>query len=154
MPSRSARRDKLRVFFDADVLLSGAAPRSRQSASFILLQLSELTILEGVCSPFVVEQVRRNLRSFLPRFPQVEQEFLRLQKAALIEVPDPSEEDLEPFHKLAHQEDLPVLVAAVRSGCRYLLTRNLRHYPKRVEELEVIEPGRLVRRIRERVAGL
>lgn len=149
-----ATNGKLRVFFDADVLLSAAAPRSRQSASFILLQLAELTLLEGLCCPFVIEQAQRNCRKFLSKVPEIEAEFLRLQQAALAAVPDPPSDRLRALAHVAHDKDLPVLAAAVDSGCRYLVTRNVRHYPSRVANLEVVEPGRLVRRIRSHIALL
>ncbi len=148
-----ATRGKLRVLFDADVLLSAAAPRSPASAPFILLQLTELTLLEGVCCPFVVEQVRWNLAKFLPKVPEIEDQFLRL-KATLVEVRDPTARDLHPFRDLADEADLPVLVAALKSKCRYLVTRNARDYPDCADGLNIVGPGWLVRRIREQIARL
>jgi len=143
--------EKLRVFFDADALISGAAPRSRQSASFILLELSELTLIDGVSSPYVVEQTERNIRA---KLPDVLEDFVHLREAAIRLVPDPTMEELERFRGLAHPEDLPVLASAVISGCRYLITRNLRHYPRAVGGLRVIEPGQLVRKIRRQLSSL
>mgnify|MGYP000049962502 FL=1 len=151
MSATNARPEKLKVFFDADVLISGAAPRSRQSAPFILLQLSELTLIEGVSSPYVVEQAERNIQA---KLPNALEDFIRLREAAVSLAPDPTTEELERFQGLAHPEDLPVLAAAVLSGCRYLVTRNLQHYPKALGGLQVIDPGRLVRNIRRQLAKL
>lgn len=151
MSATSAKPEKLRVFFDADVLISGAAPHSRQSASFILLQLSELTLIEGVSSSYVLEQAERNIRA---KLPDALEDFISLGEAAVSLVPDPTIEELERFQGLAHPEDLPVLTAAVLNECRYLVTRNLQHYPKVVDTLRVVDPGQLVRKIRRHLAKL
>lgn len=151
MSATSTKPEKLRVFFDADVLISGAAPRSRQSASFILLQLSELTLIEGVSSSYVLEQAERNIRA---KLPDALEDFISLGEAAVSLVPDPTIEELERFQGLAHPEDLPVLTAAVLNECQYLVTRNLQHYPKVVGTLRVVDPGQLVRKIRRHLAKL
>ena len=54
----------VRVFCDADVLIAGAA--STTGASHILLQLSELTLIECVSSPLAVHEAERNIAAKLP----------------------------------------------------------------------------------------
>lgn len=53
----------LRVFCDADVLISGAA--STVGASHILLRLSELTLVDCFTSRYVLSEVERNLSAKL-----------------------------------------------------------------------------------------
>jgi predicted nucleic acid-binding protein len=142
---------KLRVFFDADVLIAGLASKTRQGASYILLQLAELTLLEGIICPYVRQEAERNLRE---KLPQALPAFRALVRTALEEVPDPPPVSLEQFAGRAHPKDLPVLAAAVLNDCRYLVTFNTEDYPAPPERLQVLEPGQLVRRVREQLARL
>lgn len=143
--------EKLRVFFDADVLIAGSASKTHSSASYILLQLAELTLIEGLICPYVREEVERNLKEKLPQALPV---FRALIKTALREVPDPSREELTRWEGRADPKDLPVLAAAILKDCRYLVTFNISDYSNPPEPLEVVEPGELVRRVREQLAEL
>lgn len=139
---------KLRVFFDADVLIAGSASKTHSSASYILLQLAELTLIEGLICPYVREEVERNLQAKLPQALPV---FRVLVQTALKEMPDLSAHSLERWAGRADPKDLPVLAAAASNGCRYLVTFNICDYP---EPLEVLEPGELVRQVREQLVEL
>jgi predicted nucleic acid-binding protein len=149
--TRNATADKLRVFFDADVLIAGSASKTHSSASYILLQLAELTLIEGLICPYVREEVERNLQAKLPQALPV---FRVLVGAALKEMPDPSAHSLKRWAGRADPKDLPVLAAAASNGCRYLVTFNICDYPEPPELLEVLEPGELVRQVREQLAEL
>jgi predicted nucleic acid-binding protein len=149
--TRSDTIAKLRVFFDADVLIAGSASKTHSSASYLLLQLSELTLVEGMICPYVREEVERNLQAKLPHALPV---FRALVRTALREVPDPSLDSLKPWTGRADPKDLPVLVAAIVNGCRYLVTFNKRDYFDPPEPLEVVEPGELVQRVRKELAAL
>jgi len=145
------RASKLKVFFDADVLIAGSATRSPTSASHILLQLAELTLIEGLICPYVREEAERNLQEKLPQGLRV---FRALVQTALREVPDPTKEELVAYEGRAEEEDVPVLAAAAREGCAYLVTFNVGDYPKPPEGLQVVEPGELVRRVRTHLVRL
>ncbi|MFN2168494.1 MAG: hypothetical protein ACK2U9_19845, partial [Anaerolineae bacterium] len=69
-------------------------------------------------------------------------------------VPDPSSADLEPHRDLAHPKDLPILVAALREGCPWLVTFNVRHYQPGHPAVTVLRPGELVLRVRDVLARL
>lgn len=75
---------------------------------------------------------------------------------ALAIVDDPPLETLEEFEGLPRADDLPLLVAAVKNDCRYLLTFNGRHYhpDREAADIEVLPPGEFLRRIREQLAAL
>ncbi|MCS6936502.1 MAG: PIN domain-containing protein [Candidatus Bipolaricaulota bacterium] len=147
----TAPRDKLRVFFDADVLIAGSVSKTHSSASYILLQLAELTLIEGVICPYVREEVERNLKQKLPQGLPI---FQALVQTALKEVPDPPAEFLREWAGRADPKDLVVLVAAYLHGSHYLVTFNTKDYPKPPESLKIIEPGELVRRVRAWLAEL
>jgi hypothetical protein len=51
-------------------------------------------------------------------------------------------------------KDLPLLVAAVRENCPWLLTFNLRHYQPGHPDVTVTRPGDFVLRVRELLTRL
>ncbi|MFQ5709699.1 MAG: hypothetical protein ACE5HO_19775 [bacterium] len=53
-----------KVFFDSDALIAGCA--SRQGAAFVLLQLSDLGLLQGLTSQKAVAECRKHLQIKLP----------------------------------------------------------------------------------------
>jgi len=51
-------------------------------------------------------------------------------------------------------KDVIHLSGAVAQGCDFLVTYNLSDYPRSYEGVTVVEPGTLVRRIREQIRNL
>ncbi len=149
--SATAAPGKLRVFFDADVLIAGSASKTHSSASYILLQLAELTLIDGLICPYVRVEVERNLKKKLPQALPV---FQALVQAALRGVPDPPASALKPWSGRAQAKDLPVLAAALLNGCHYLVTFNTSDYPDPPAPLQVVPPGELLKRVREHLAKL
>jgi hypothetical protein len=49
------------VFLDADVIFAGAAAPTEHGASHVVLQMSEITLIECVTSEQAVAEVERNL---------------------------------------------------------------------------------------------
>jgi predicted nucleic acid-binding protein len=140
-----------RVFLDADVLFAGAAAPTEHGASLTLLRLAELTLIEALASRQVVTEAERNLAhklpAALPAFQVIVGRCLRV-------VPDPTPEELARVAGLAHAEDLPILAAALREGCPWLVTFNLRHYRPGHAGVKVLRPGDLLLRVRGLLAGL
>ena len=136
--------DRLRVFFDADVLIAGAA--STTGASHVLLRLSEFGLFEGVTCGQVLRECERNLEAKLPGALPV---FRALVTAAAITVtPEAAPDVLDRLRGQAHDDDLPILAAAVVSECAYLTTFNLRHYRATSGQIAITRPGDLVARLR------
>ncbi len=142
---------KSRVFVDADVLFAGAAAPSEQGASFVLLRMAELTLIEAVTSRQVIEEAERNLQR---KLPNVLPAFRLLVDRCLRVVDDPSQEELAVHAAKADPKDLPILVAALREGCPWLVTFNLRHYRPGDPRVAVLRPGDLLLRVRDLLARL
>ena len=149
MKSAMERPLKPRVFFDADVLIAGSA--STRGASYILLHLAELTIIEGIISEQVKVEAERNLRE---KLPQALPAFRVLVGSALKVVPDPAEEELGPYRDQADEKDVPILAAAVREKCHYLLTFNTRHYYPAEGVITVSTPGEFLSLLRRQLSEL
>ncbi len=62
-------RDRLRVYIDADVLLAGIATESPSAASRVILEASELTLLDLLASRKVLDECERNLSEVAPEEP-------------------------------------------------------------------------------------
>jgi len=138
------RGDRLRVFFDADVLIAGAV--SATGASYLLLRLTELGLLEGVTCAQVLREVERNLEAKLPAALPI---FRALFAAANISLaPEVPAALLERLRGLAHEDDLPILAAALVGESDYLLTFNVRHYQAPPGAITVARPGTVMARVR------
>lgn len=133
------------VFLDADVLFAGVAAPTEQGASHVVLRLGEITLIECVSSTQVVTEVERNLEKKLPsKLPELR---LIISRSLRV-VPDPEPHELPPYKGQADPKDLPILVAALKHGCRFLLTFNIRHYEPATSEILVQRPGDFLTTIR------
>lgn len=140
-----------RVLVDADVLFSGAASPSEHGASLTILRMAEITLVEAVTLQQVITEAERNLTH---KLPQALPAFQLLIHRCLNIVPDPPPAELTQFEGLADPKDLPVLVAALREGCQWLVTFNLRDYQPGHPEVRVVRPGVFVQRVRSQLAYL
>jgi hypothetical protein len=145
------RVNKPRVFVDADVLFAGAASPQEHSASLVVLRMAEIGLIEALTCQQVIDEAERNLAEKLPKALAA---FRMLVSRSLRVVPDPSPADLIPYAGLAQAEDLPILVAALRESCPWLVTFNLRHYQPGHEQVLILRPGDLVLRVRDALVHL
>lgn len=149
MPARISR--KLRVFVDADVIFAGSAAPSEHSASLAVLRMGEITLLDCVTSQQAITEAERNLSDKLPtKLP----EFRLIISRCLRVVPDPEPADLASYAGQADPEDLPLLVAALREGCAYLLTFNVRHFHPASQQISVQQPGEFILVVRQWLGAL
>lgn len=145
------RRRKPRVFVDADVLFAGAASPSEHGASLVILRMGEITLIEPLTSQQVIAEAERNLEE---KLPQALPAFRLLVSRCLRVVPDPRPEDLAPYAGAADPKDLPILVAAVREVCPWLVTFNVRHFQPGHPEITVLRPGNFVLHVRDLLTHL
>lgn len=139
------------VFLDADVIFAGAAAPTEHGASHVVLRLGEITLIECVTSTQVVTEVERNLVDKLPnKLPELR---LILSRCLRV-VSDPAPAALIPYKGQADPKDLPILVAALQQGCRFLLTFNTRHYTPATDEIIIQRPGDFLTTVRTLLARL
>ena len=139
------------VFVDADVLFAGAASPTEHGASLVVLRLTEITLIEALTSEQVIEEAERNLAV---KMPQALPAFRLLVSRCLRVVPDPHPAHLLPHVGLAPPHDLPILVAALRERCPWLLTFNGRHFQPGHADVTVLRPGDFLLRVRDLLARL
>jgi len=142
---------KPRVFVDADVLFAGAAAPSEHGASLTILRMAEITLIEALTCQQAIIEAERNLAVklpvALPAFRLIVSRCLRVTN-------DPAPPDLIPYVGRADPADLPLLVAALREGCPWLVTFNVRHYQPGHPQVTALRPGDLILRVRDLLAGL
>lgn len=140
-----------RVFVDSDVLFAGAAGPGEHGASLVVLRMAEITLIEALVSQQVVTEAERNLRekmpTALPAFQLLVHKCLRI-------VADPELSDLKTLAGKADPKDLPILCAAVRESCPWLVTFNVRHFRPVHLSVAVLRPGEFVLRVRDQLAHL
>ena len=149
MPATSPA--KPRIFVDADVLFAGAASPSEHGASLLVLRMAEITLVEALTSEQVIVEAERNLAD---KLPQALPAFRLIASRCLRVVPGPSVSDLDPYRGQAGPADLPVWVTALREGCPWLVTFNVRHYQPGHADVTVPRPGEFLLRVRDRLARL
>jgi predicted nucleic acid-binding protein len=138
-----------RLFFDADVLLAGAA--SDRGASRLLLKASELGLVAGFTAEQAVVEARRNLHRKLPEHCEV---FEALIQSCLQVAPDPAAETEKRLAGHAVPDDLPLLSVAVECRADFLLTFNTRHYFPTRRKPRIMTPGNLLKAIRAQLSAL
>lgn len=107
-----------RVFLDDNVLFSAAyRPNSRLSGIW------SVPNVELVTSLYAVEEARRNLQA---RYPASLATLNKLLSSVRV-VPEPTMSELPDGIELV-DKDVPVLLAAIGSGCTHLLTGDARHF--------------------------
>lgn len=142
---------KPRVFVDADVLFAGAASPSEHSASLVVLRMAEITLIDAVASRQVLVEVERNLGDYLPPALPL---FRSLAERCLRVVDDPTILEIAELAGNADPKDVPILAAAVREQCSWLVTSNTRHFQPGHASVTVLRPGEFVQRIRGLLASL
>ena len=93
-----------KVFLDADVIFAGSASPSVQGASYVVLLMGEITLLDCMTSEQVITEVERNLAD---KMPAALPEFRLLVKRCLQVTGDPSAEDIKVYSGQADPKDLP-----------------------------------------------
>ena len=140
-----------KVFLDADVIFAGSAAPSIQGASYVVLRMGEITLLDCITSEQVITEVERNLQE---KLPNALPEFRLLVKRCVQVVSDPDPDALDAHVGQADPKDLPILVAAIRENCSHLLTFNARHFNPAGSRPIVQTPGEFLQTIRSRLSAL
>ncbi len=141
MPTRS----KPRVFVDADVIFAGSASPSGHGASLVTLRMGEITLIDAVTSRQAITEAERNLAA---KIPDALTTFRLLVERSLRVVPDPSRRELAAYGDLADPKDLPILVAAIRERCQWLVTFNVDDFAPGHPDVTVLRPGAFIQRVR------
>jgi predicted nucleic acid-binding protein len=139
----------LRVYIDANVLVTGIATEDPFAASPVLLA-NDIAPIELIISEVGVDEARRNVEQLVADGLQ---ELDTVIKYCVTVVPSPSLERRRQFFRRADVKDAAHLASAVDHDCRYLATYNTSDFEPGHPKVRVEEPGELVRRMREIISA-
>lgn len=140
-----------RVLVDADVLFAGSATSSINSASLIILRMSELTLIEALIPEQAIGEAQKNLSL---KVPHALPAFNMLVQRSLKIVPNPDQTLLARYAGQADAKDLPILVTAIKEACPWLVTFNIRDFQPGNESVTVLQPSSFVSEVRYLLARL
>ncbi len=113
------------LFFDSSALFAGIV--SASGASRALLLLAEAGQAAITVSEQVVAETERAVARKIPRALPEFREAIRATSLRIVR--DPSPDEIEGYADIiAHQADVPIVVAAMQSKTDYLVTLNRRHF--------------------------
>ena len=113
------------LFFDSSALFAGIV--SASGASRALLLLAEAEQVAVTVSEQVVAETERAVARKIPRALPEFREAIRATGLRIVR--DPSPDEIEAYKDIiAHQADVPIVVAAMRVKTDYLVTLNRRHF--------------------------
>jgi predicted nucleic acid-binding protein len=109
-----------RVFLDSNVIISGLL--SDKGAPRIILDLFCLNLphLEGLTGQYNLIEVERNLQRKLSLALPVFHEYFPRLNLEIIPLPTPKE--LEPWHGITADNDVPVIASAIIGKANFLVT--------------------------------
>jgi predicted nucleic acid-binding protein len=113
------------LFFDSSALFAGIV--SASGASRALLLLAEAEQVAVTVSEQVVAETERAVACKIPRALTEFREAVRATGLRIVR--DPTPDEIKPYADIiAHQADVPIIVAAMRVKTDYLVTLNRRHF--------------------------
>ncbi|RMF02361.1 MAG: PIN domain-containing protein [Chloroflexi bacterium] len=113
------------LFLDSSALFAGVV--SSTGASRALLLLAEAKIITITISEQVIVETEHALARKIPRAIPAYRKALRSSNLRII--PTPTLADIAPhLDIIAHQADVPVVVAAMKAQTDYLVTLNRKHF--------------------------
>jgi len=98
----------------------------------------------------VITEAGRNLKAKLPSALPV---FRLPAGRCLMVVADPPAHEPRQFEGRTDPKDPPILLAARREGCPWLVTFNTHHFEPGFEDFKVLPPGDFILRIRDHLAN-
>lgn len=113
------------LFFDASTLFAGVI--SAVGAARALLLLSEAGAVAVTVSEQAIAETERTLARKTPAALPFYRETLRASRIRIVKDP-PAAEVAAARDMIAHEPDVPILVAAIRVKTGYLVTLNRRHF--------------------------
>jgi predicted nucleic acid-binding protein len=113
------------LFFDSSALFAGIL--SASGASRALLLLAEAGQVAITVSEQVVAETERAVARKIPRALPDFREAIRATGLRIVRDPPPDEVEIY-ADIIAHQADVPIIVAAMRVKTEYLVTLNTRHF--------------------------
>jgi putative PIN family toxin of toxin-antitoxin system len=136
---------KIKVFIDTSVLISGVA--SLTGASAAVLDLCEAESIQILISRQVLVEADRNFSAKLPGLVNEFRQFIRNLVPLMVE--DPPAAAVERAASLIDRKDAAILAAAIESKVDFLITLDKKHFLKQKVQrnipIEICTPSDFLR---------
>lgn len=127
------------VFIDSNVWFS--AVYKQGTCSQLIQKLCE-NKWKIVISELVLEEILRNIEVKNPSASLFASEYLKIVNPIVVK--NPNVEVLDKYLGLAHTDDLPILVSAVKYRCGYFITGNIKDFQvesiRKKTKLKIMSP--------------
>jgi len=138
-----------RVFLDTSALIAGII--SGTGAAREVLRLCEAGAVELLLSRQVLTEADRNISEKLPNLLSDYHHLIRQMDPILVE--DPSCKEVQKATRIIHQNDAPILAAAIRVKTDFLVTWNTRHFQiesvREAVPFPILTPGEFLKEFRK-----
>ncbi len=137
---------KTSVFIDSNVWFSAFY---RDGTCSRLLNLVESSKFQINISELVLEEIIRNIQLKIPRALPYFLDYLKNNKIVILK--NPYSKLLEKYKKLAHFEDLPIIVSAFESKCNYFITGNIKDFNliliNKISKIKIVTPSEFLAQV-------
>jgi len=131
---------KALVFIDSNVWFSAFY---KEGVCSKLLKIVESPKYQANISELVLEEIIRNIQLKIPVTLSYFLDYLKKHKIVVLK--NPHFKLLEKYKKLAHFEDLPIIISATESNCNYFITGNVKDFNlsliKKVSKVKILTPS-------------
>jgi predicted nucleic acid-binding protein len=139
------------IFIDTNILIAGIG--SKTGASYGVLRLAEIGLIQLYTSQTVITEAERNVQRKLPNSLPILVETLVTTQIHI--VPDPPMAESDKWVAYIEAKDAPILAAAILLPAQRLLTLNTKDFTPNVamaSGLIIQTPGEFIQNIRTIVA--
>lgn len=137
---------KTSVFIDSNVWFSAFYKEGFCSR---LLKIVESPEYEVHISELVLEEIIKNIQLKIPKALPYFIDYLKKHKIVVLKNPEPKL--LEKYIKLAHYEDLPIIISAFESDCNYFITGNIKDFNlnliNKISKIKILTPSEFLKLI-------
>lgn len=137
---------KTSVFIDSNVWFSAFY---KEGVCSRLLKIVESSEFQINISELVLEEIIRNIQLKIPTALPHSLNYLKNNKIVVLKNPNISL--LEKYKKLAHFEDLPIIISAFESNCDYFITGNIKDFNivliNKISTIKILTPSEFISQV-------
>lgn len=140
----------MKVFLDANIFFAGA--RSQKGGSGFILELAKRQKIEIITVSYILLEAEQNIiKKLSPQYLSRHYQNLLEIKPKIQSIEFVTLEEINRLRKLIPSKDIPILLGAILSGCRFLITLDRKHFlnNEKLKGIElpfrILNPGEFLR---------
>lgn len=140
----------MKVFLDANIYFAGT--RSPKGGSGFILELARRQKIEIITVSYVLLEAEQNIiKKLSPQYLNQHYQNLLEIKPKIQSIEFVTLKEINRLRKLIPSKDIPILLGAILSGCRFLITLDRKHFlnNEKLKGIElpfrILNPGEFLR---------